>query len=195
MAFLEPPFLVVYVYGHLPCQTRASPSDRGHTENAYFGRSWFPKFGILLVAIWIESNMSTKTQTKALSTVGGNWVKWTESSFIHFISLCCFFPSSSRVWNGLWLSSMSYSTNPSWIFPGKMDSSYNARARKREATCWNIRPLDAIRVRQPGTPPAPNFGGWQLEQTPAGSAHNSEKGSLGLPLGACLLLCSLLCWH
>lgn len=84
--------------------------------------------------------MSTKTQTNLLGLLVLTELSARKTVFVHYINLCCFFPSSSRVWNGLWLSSMSYSTNPSWIFPGKMDSYYSAQARKREATHRNMRP-------------------------------------------------------
>lgn len=112
--------------------------------------------------------------------------------FIPFINLCCCFLSSSRVLNDLWLSSMSCLTNPSWIFPGKVDSCNDVhQARKGEATHWNTRPPDVISVRQPGTHPRFDTGA----DPRVLFVHNSRKGSVVLLVGECVLLCSQLCWY
>lgn len=103
-----------------------------------------------------------------------------------FLFITLTFPSSSRVWNGLWLSSMSYSTNPSWIFPGKMDPFYSAQARKREVTHRNMRPPRcdwglAARATLPSQV-------WQ----PGQMIHERAAWAC---LWECQLLCFLLCWH
>lgn len=106
-----------------PLADHSEPFRQGPYWNVCFGKFWVPWLGILLVAVWIESIvpcMSTKTQTKASRTI--DELSGQKAVFIHFINLSSSFFSSSRVWNGLWLSSMNYLTNPSWIFPGKMDS-------------------------------------------------------------------------
>lgn len=196
MAFPEapPPLLVVSIKPS-PLPDHNETFWGAHSNLLILGRLWFPQFGILVVAVWIELNIpyvSAKFRSSLLWLVVLTELSEQKVVFIHFINLCCFFPSSSRVWKGLWLSSMSCLTNLSWIFLGKMDSCNDAQARKKRLHVGKWGPWMWLGSCSQG--PAPHEVS-PLEQIPrVPFALDSGKGSLVLLLGECLLLCSLLHW-